>query len=381
MKDNNRDMLPLLIPEMPSPADLMPWLHRIHASKQYSNFGPLVRELEEVFSENFSVEKNQLVTVSNATLGLELVLQALNLKPGSKILVPAFTFVATATAVVRAGYIPVIADVDSKSWMLTPKIARNIFSATSVDAVLAVATFGMPYDMKEWEDFENQTGIPVVIDAAAAYGNQWLNRNQGTLVFSLHATKSLPAGEGGLVVSTRPGLAEKVRQLTNFGINLNSQSSMPIGHLAGLGTNAKMSEYHAAICLASLTKWCLNAKRRKFLYEELVSEINYISAGRIDWQSQNLAGPINAPTLLCASMPDSYYRDKLEGLCYESSVLTRRWYQPLIQKMQVLEGICVKLPCPNAEILSERLIGLPFFIDMSNEQKNRLLNILRLTFS
>lgn len=116
--------------------------------------------------------------------------------------------------------------------------------------------------MQAWGNFEKITGLPVIVDAAAAFGSQWLNGAQGTLVFSMHATKSLPAGEGGLVVSSRIGLARKVRQLSNFGINLDPKLGLAVGTLAYAGTNAKMSEYHAAIALEMLTHWELHASCR-----------------------------------------------------------------------------------------------------------------------
>ena len=268
------EWLPLLVPDMPSPHELLPWLERMHSARHYSNFGPLVRELESVFAQQFGIADEQLTTVANATQGLELVLQALDLAPSSRVLLPALTFVATATAVLRAGHQPVLADVDPQTWMLTPEIARAACEAMRIDAVLSVAAFGMPHDMQAWQQFERDTGLPVVIDAAAAYGSQWLKEAEGTLVFSLHTTKSLPAGEGGLVVSTRPGLAAKVRQLSNFGINLNPAVGMPVGALASLGSNAKMSEYHAAIGLRSLQKWELRAQQRRALQSELMFDLH-----------------------------------------------------------------------------------------------------------
>ncbi|MEG0786980.1 MAG: DegT/DnrJ/EryC1/StrS family aminotransferase, partial [Comamonas sp.] len=125
--------IPLLVPDMPSPQELLPWLERMHKARQYSNFGPLVQELEAEFSMRLDVEKEQLVTVANATLGLELVLQALDLPTDSRVLLPAFTFVATATAVIRAGHQPVLADVDASTWMLTPEIARAACERMHID--------------------------------------------------------------------------------------------------------------------------------------------------------------------------------------------------------------------------------------------------------
>lgn len=376
-----QEWIPLLVPDMPSPEELLPYLQRMHAARQYSNFGPLVQELEAAFARRFAVPQNQLTTVANATLGLELVLQALGLPRGARVLIPAFTFVATATAVVRAGHIPVLADVDESSWLLTPAIARAACAQTRVDAVLPVASFGMPHDMQAWQRFEHDSGLPVVIDAAAAYGSQWLQGADGTLVFSLHTTKSLPAGEGGLLVSTRPGLAERVRQLSNFGINLDPAASVPLGSLAATGTNTKMSEYHAAIGLVSLSKWELTAQNRRTLEADLIETLNTASNGRLRWQTPAGSARLMAPTTLCARLPDAATRNALEAACAQARIMTRRWYQPLLSQMQALPGETVRLPTPCAQDLAQTLLGLPFFPGMAQEQRERVRVVVGQVFS
>lgn len=370
------ESVPLLVPDMPSSQELLPWLERMDAARQYSNFGPLVRELEAAFAQQFGMDRELLTTVANATQGLELVLQALDLAPGSCVLLPAFTFVATATAVIRAGHQPVLADVDAQTWMLTPEIARTACGSMRIDAVLPVATFGMPHDMRAWQQFEWDTGLPVVIDAAAAYGSQWLQGAEGTLVFSLHTTKSLPAGEGGLVVSTRSGLAARVRQLSNFGINLDPAANMPVGALANLGSNAKMSEYHAAIGLISLEKWELRAQQRRALQTNFMYELDQASSHTLGWQAQGPGGPLMAPTLLCARLPDAEARAALEQVCLRANITTRRWYQPLLQHMEVLQQQCLSLETPNAVELAQTLLGLPFFPSMTQEQRQRICGVV-----
>lgn len=371
------DWVPLLVPDMPSPQALMPWLERMHAARHYSNFGPLVRELEAEFAQRFALPGEQVTTVANATQGLELVLQALGLPAGARVLLPTFTFVASATAVLRAGLVPVLADVDPCSWMMTPDIARAACAGMRIDAVLTVATFGMPHDMQAWQQFEQDTGLPVIVDAAAAYGSQWLQGAQGTLVFSMHTTKSLPAGEGGLVVSTRPGLAARVRQLSNFGINLDPEAGLPIGALAYAGTNAKMSEYHAAIALEMLGRWELHAEERRRLHDSLKHDLNLASNRSLVWQAQAGGACLMAPTLLCAQLPGEMARDRLEQACRQARITTRRWYQPLLQHMDVLHKRCIVLETPHAENLARTLLGLPFFISMSCEQHRGILDVIR----
>lgn len=371
---NMQEPIPLLVPCVPAPQDLLPWLERMHAARHYSNFGPLVCELEATLAAQFQVAEAQVTSVANATLGLELVLQALDLPQGSRILLPSFTFVATATAVLRAGHLPVLADVDADSWMLTPEIARSAHAHLPVAAVLPVATFGMPHDMQAWQQFEAQTGLPVVIDAAAAYGSQWLHGVDGTLVFSLHTTKSLPAIEGGLVVSSRPGLAAKVRQLSNFGINLDPSAAVPVGTLAGTGTNAKMSEYHAAVGLASLQKWEQHAHARKSLQADLMQFLDQRSGHCLQWQGDGTGGSLKAPTLLCPRLPSAQIRSQLEQICLQEKITVRRWYQPLLQHMPALHSRCLALPTPVAHQLADTLLGLPFFPGMTVAQRERVGN-------
>jgi len=366
------DWVPLLVPDMPTPQELLPWLVRMHAARHYSNFGPLVRELETAFAQRFGQPPEQLTTVANATQGLELVLQALQLAPQSRVLLPTFTFVATATAVLRAGHIPVLSDVDAHTWLLSPDVARAACAQTRIDAVLPVATFGMPHDMQAWQQFEQDTGLPVVIDAAAAYGSQWLQGASGTLVCSLHTTKSLPAGEGGLVVSTRSGLAERVRQLSNFGINLHPAADVPVGTLADIGTNAKMSEYHAAIGLYSLQKWERLALERRRLQADLIQQLNQASGHRLSWQTAGQGGAQMAPVLLCARLPSAAARSSLEQACQQARITTRRWYQPLLHHMPVMQPQCQVLGTPNAQALAQTLLGLPFFLGITPEQRQRV---------
>lgn len=369
--------VPLLMPDMPSPQALLPWLERMHSARHYSNFGPLVRELETAFAQRFEVPVNGLTTVSNATLGLELAIQALGLARGARVLLPAFTFVATATAVLRAGLVPVLADVDEHSWLLTPEIARTVCAQCRVDAVMPVATLGMPHDMMAWQRFEEDTGLQVIVDAAAAYGRQWLKGAHGTLVFSLHTTKSLPAGEGGFVVSTRPGVAAKVRQLSNFGINLEADGELPLGALAAVGSNAKMSEYHAAVALAALGTWDEHALQRRSLYATLFAELNAALPGRLRWQCGGPDGAPQVPTLLCMRVGSLANRQALEQACAAAGIGTRRWYQPLLNDMAaIIAAGGIVLDAPVAQSLSQDLIGLPFFWGMTPSQCSRVVQVV-----
>ncbi len=354
-----RSRIPLLVPDMPLAEELLPWLKRIDATRWYSNFGPLVRELEVALIGMFALRSDKslhLTTVSNCTVGLELALIALDLKPGSKVLVPALTFVATATAVIRAGHVPVIADVDARSWLLTPAIARAALRSTDLAAVLPVATFGCPHDMREWDAFQAETGLPVVIDVAGAFGNQW-KCGSATLVFSLHATKSLAAGEGGLVISRDFDLIARIRKLSNFGINLDPHEVTPVGQVEIPGINAKMSEYHAAIGLANLARWPDLSAARIELFGRYSARLDSLPGLTPAWQ-QVPTGIVR--TLLCFRVRPGGLREAIEVACAAAGIETRRWYLPTLNRHHAFAELPRAGPLHESDRLCEELVGLPF---------------------
>lgn len=360
--------VPLLIPTVPDRTALWPYLERIDAARHYTNFGPLVKELESRLKQRFQSHSEiplHVSTVSNATLGIELTLKALDLPAGSLILVPALTFVATITAIISAGYIPVVADIDPDNWLLTPEIAMAAIAASGARAAVVVATFGHPQNAREWSRFQQQSGVRIVIDAAAAFGSQWVDAADIPVIFSMHATKSLPAGEGGFIVSGQASINALVCQMSNFGINLDPNSGVPVGYLSSSGTNAKLSEFHAAVGLASLDDWDQQALLRQRLYQRYRMRLEQSCGEELTWQ----AGPLpNAATTFCIRLGSEARRAHLEMLCREQGIATRRWYQPLLHRHAPEIGKIIVLPTPHAEAVASDLIGLPFFIGMTDAQ-------------
>ena len=236
---------PIARPRMPKAEALIPYLERIDRNRTYSNFGPLVAELEARLARRLGVEPDCLVTVSNATAGLTLTLQALTEGRTGACLLPSWTFVASAHAVAAAGLTPFLVDVDEASWAMTPALALDAVSRIDgpVAAVMPVAPFGAPLDVAAWDRFTAVTGIPVLIDAAAAHDT--VSAGETPAVVSLHATKILGAGEGGYVVCRRPDLIVSVKKRSNFGFYGSRDAQVT-------AFNAKMSEYHAAVGLASI---------------------------------------------------------------------------------------------------------------------------------
>lgn len=355
--------IPLLVAQLPDTDALIPYLRQIDSNRWYTNFGPLVLQLEQRFAASFAPASlaPTAITASNGTAGLELALCALELMQGARVLLPALTFVATATSVIRAGYRPLIGDVDADTWLLTPETARAYAARHRVDAVMPVATFGNPQDVEAWDKFVEDTGIPVIIDAAGAFGNQRVGR-RCHVVFSLHATKALAAGEGGMVVSYDQQLTSLVRRLSNFGIDLERGSQVFVA-----GENGKLSEYHAAVAHAALDQWPVVVERRRAVqarYQHLLQQ--HCPALQMQRRAENGIYPI-----LVGLLPPSYRARELQPALLARGIETRQWYCPTLDRHPAFASFAVG-PLPVAHDLAERLIGLPFFVDIEEEQMQRV---------
>jgi dTDP-4-amino-4,6-dideoxygalactose transaminase len=354
----------LLVPDMPTADDLLVYLRRIDANRQYTNFGPLVRELEERLESTFAADTGcRAVTFSNCTYALTLWLQALDLPLGSRVAVPALTFPATGLSILNAGLVPVLVDSDALRWVVTPEIISEIHSYKSIAAVLAVATFGAAHDPKPWVDFSQRHGIPVLIDAAGAVGNQ-LSATGLDVAYSLHATKTLGGGEGGFILSTNLERLKRMRQLTNFGIVPEGGGSLYVG------TNAKMSEYHAAVALASLDRWPVQANLRRLLYQRYCKEIGDL----LSLQEKSSEGVYS---IFVGLVPSANHLTRaLSGLA-RAGIETRRWYLPTLDQHPVFGGRTELACLGGTEAIRERLIGLPFHPFLTDRDLLEIVAVLR----
>jgi dTDP-4-amino-4,6-dideoxygalactose transaminase len=341
-------MIHCLVPDLPPAAELLPWLERIDANRWYTNGGPLVREFEQRLREFVGGGDAGCVTLSSGMSALELGLLALGIGEGHRVLMPALTFPATALAVSRCGAEPVMCDVSAQTWTMTPAIAREAMARERIDAVIPVACFGFPLPAAEWDEFEREAGVPVLADAAAALGVQSLGRRLHW-AFSLHATKPMGVGEGGLFVSADAALVERVRRLANFSFE---HAVVHSRH----GTNAKMSEYAAAIGLVQLQRWPLLLQRRRELFSDYRSRL--LALPRIGLQPHE-----TPPATLCVQLPVD--AAVVAAALAQRGIETRRWYLPPLNDHPAYRDARRIGPAgggrlPVTEQLATSLLGLPF---------------------
>jgi dTDP-4-amino-4,6-dideoxygalactose transaminase len=345
-------------PRLPAAKAIFPYLERIDAARWYSNFGPLLTEFETRLTDRFR-PGTQVSTCANATQALTLTLQAMDLPRGGSVILPAWTFVATAHAVMQAGLVPRFADVDPATWMLDPAKIMAMASPLSgeVCAVIPVCAFGQIPDMAAWRAFQDEAGLPVLVDAAAAFDP--IGDARLPVCVSLHATKVLGVGEGGFMATDNAHLAGRFRQLTTFGFKGSRQSLIP-------ATNAKISEYAAAVGLAALDSW--PADRLRFMRAAQHLRIALIGLPQVKFQA---GWGTDWITSVCTVGLPVGSADHVEAVLAEDGIDTRRWW----------DAGCHASPaffhCPRGDLsvtdhLAASTIGLPFSIDMEATEIARI---------
>ncbi len=349
-------------PRLPNTDEILPFLREIDMYQWYSNFGPLNSKWQTGLSAYFGGAG--VVCWATATSGLAAALMAQDAPRGSLCAVPAWTFAASAHAIVMAGLVPWIVDVDVDTQQLTPQAMHEYLpSAPSmVGAVMPVMPFGSPMDLASWDQFNADTGVPVVVDAAAAFDT--LRPSLVPAVVSLHATKVLGIGEGGLVTSRDEELLLRIGRILNFGFLGSREATI-------LALNGKLSEYGAAIGLAALADW--TAIRSDFLRVGST----YRAALEADSGAvlQDGYGCRWVSSTCVVKLVADGAMQTAQRLA-ASGIATRRWWGRGLHRHTAFAGFpCTALPA--TETLAETQLGLPCWRDLPDDTIRRICGLLR----
>lgn len=340
----------IMAPVLPSADKIYPYLKTIDSNGIYSNFGPLEQEVRKRISSHFGISADLVATCSNATLGIQGALATSNLPAGVNWEIPAWTFTATAAATALSGYGAQFVDVDAYGRIVPTPYAK---------AIIDVLPFG-----DEWVSDRLSEEIDViVVDAAASFDalrNIPLERTKPfAVVLSLHATKILPAGEGGVFISNDAGWVKRFHDWTKFGMTSGRISSF-------VGTNAKLSEYSAAVCLASFDDWpsirsawsSIGDKARKISRESRLSVIAALEKEFI------------SPYWILV-MKSEQEKKALAKHCSELGIETRDWWESGCQNMEAYKNFN-RSDLPNTKRMAETTIALPFHLRLTDREWSRI---------
>ncbi|MGD0406806.1 MAG: DegT/DnrJ/EryC1/StrS family aminotransferase [Candidatus Bathyarchaeia archaeon] len=243
--------------------------------------GPMVTEFEKNFAKFAGVK--HAVAVNTGTAALHSAVVASGVKQGDEVILPSFTFVATAEAVVLAGGKPAFADIDAQTYNLSPSaVEKSITKNTK--AILPVDLYGFSADMKSMREIAAKHGLALVEDAAQAHGATYAGKPAGTFAdaacWSLYASKNMTTGEGGIITTDNDQIAETLRMIRTHGEKAKYSSLM-------LGTNYRMSEVQAAIGNVQLQKLPSFVAKRRQNAQQLTKILEKSSRLILPWESKD----------------------------------------------------------------------------------------------
>jgi dTDP-4-amino-4,6-dideoxygalactose transaminase len=349
--------VPIVRPVLPSFADLAADAEELLTTGMVTK-GRHLLDFEEEAAAHLGVR--HAVAVSSCTTGLMLTYRCLNLT--GEVVIPSFTFMATASALLWAGLKPVFADVDFATTNLDPAAAEAAITRDT-SAMVAVHNFGNPADVDALQSLADRKGLKLICDAAHGFGALYQSKPVGPQadahVFSLSPTKLVIAGEGGIVATNDDELAAQVRIGREYGNNGRYDSAFP-------GINARMPEFNALMGTHSLRNLESAARRRNeiaSLYREALGALPGIGFQHVREGNRNSYKDFSV-TIDTESFGLS--RDHLASALESENVDTRTYYDPPVHR-QTAYAQFASTWLPNTDLLAARSLSLPMWSDMKDE--------------
>ena len=337
-----------------------------------TNNGPYVREFEQRLADY--VGAKHCIAMTNGTIALEIAIRALGMT--GEVIVPSFTFIATAHALQWQEITPVFCDIDPQTHNLDPaKIEAMITPRTS--GVIGVHVWGRPSEIDALTNIARKHNLKLLFDAAHAFGSSYRGQMIGNFgdaeVYSFHATKFFNAFEGGAIVTNNDNLAAKVRLMKNFGFA--GQDTVIY-----IGTNGKMSEVSAAMGLTSLEdidRVIAANKQNYYQYRTALKDIPGIKQIAYDESEKCNYQYI---ILEVDRSITGISRDLLVKLLHAENILARRYFYPGAHQMEPYRSYLphAGLLLPETEKLTQRVMSLPTGTTIGPDEINQISAIIQL---
>jgi dTDP-4-amino-4,6-dideoxy-D-glucose transaminase len=347
-------VIPICRPELPPLERYVELLRDIWDSRMLSNFGKYARRFEQ--SAQAYLGTPRVRAVASCDLGLMIGLAALDLPVGGEAIVPAFTFNSTVNAILWNRLTPVFADIDPRRLTLDPAEVAALRSPRTA-VVVGTHVFGNPCDHDAVRAAAGPT-VPIVYDAAHAYGSRYRGRPAGTLgdleVFSFSGTKLVTSAEGGLVAASRDELVTRLEYLRAYGFQTDYESRV-------VGINAKISEPNAALGVLTMeTVERAVARRREIVrrYRQALAGISGLEFQEVD--------PRDRSTFKDFAVLCTRGRDGLMQLLDAADIQTKRYFRPA-HGMRAYRRFATRA-LPVTESVYDRILCLPIFNEMDDGQ-------------
>lgn len=330
-----------------------------------SSEGPFVKRLESEFARLMGCAHG--VAVSNGSVAIEAALAALQIGPGDEVILPTFTIISCASAIVRAGAVPVVVDCQPDTWNMDPGlVAAKVTSRTK--AIMVVHIYGLPVDMDPIVELARRNGLFIIEDAAEQHGQTYKGRPVGSLgdiaTVSFYPNKQITTGEGGMVLTNDRALADRCRDLRNLCFDKERRYIHE-----DIGWNFRMSNLQAAVGVAQIER-----------IDKILAKKRQIGA----WYQRRLRGhPLlqlppertgfseNNYWVFGVVLDDRVSFDAVAAIAKlkEKGVETRHFFWPIHQQPVFLKrGWFAEEHCPNAERIARRGFYLPSGVGLTEEE-------------
>jgi len=358
-------------PNIPDRELLLERINDILDRRWLTNNGPYVREFEKKIAE-FTGAKH-CICMCNGTVALEIAIRATGLT--GEVIVPSFTFIATAHALQWQEITPVFCDIDPKTHNLDPDCVEKLITPRTT-GIIGVHLWGRPCDAEKLEDIARRRGLRLLFDAAHAFGCSWQGRMVGNFgnaeVFSFHATKFLNSFEGGAIVTNDDELAGKIRLMKNFGF-------AGLDRVIYIGTNGKMNEVSAAAGLTALEgiDEVVSANRRNYRHyrRELGGLPGFDMAAYNGKEKCNYQYVIFRVDEKAAGIS----RDNMVRILRAENVLARRYFFPGAHKMEPYRSYFPNagMLLPETERLTGEIMSLPTGTSVGKEDIDKVCELVK----
>lgn len=340
--------------------------------KWLSNNGPYVQEFERRISDMIGVRN--CISMCNGTVALEIAIRSLELK--GEVILPSFTFVATAHALQWQEITPVFCDIDPKTHTIDPSCIEKMITPRTT-GIIGVHLWGRPCDIEALEEIAASHHLKLLFDAAHGFGCSYRGRMIGSFgsaeVFSFHATKFFNTCEGGAIATNDDALAGKIRLMKNFGFS-------GYDNVIYIGTNGKMNEFSALMGLTNLESIdefiAVNLGNYRCYEQELrdlagVSLIDYDQREKCNYQYVVLEIDESVTHVT---------RDQIVDILRAENVLARRYFYPGCHRMEPYRSYFphARLVLPETESLANRVLSLPAGTAVGPDEIRKICRIMRL---
>ena len=336
-----------------------------------TNDGPYLKQLEQRISQ--LVEVRSCIAVCNATVGLEIAIKAAGL--AGEVIIPSFTFIATAHALDWQQITPVFCDINPATHNIDPSCVEQLITERTT-GIIGVHLWGRPCDVEALQDIASRYKLKLLFDAAHAFGcsfnGQMIGNFGNAEVFSFHATKFLNTFEGGAVVTNDDELAAKIRLMRNFGF-----AGYDI--VSSFGTNGKMSEVSAAMgltSLESLEKFVAANYRNYKEYRQQLAEVPGVS---LLTYNQDEKCNYHYIVLEIDEGALGITRDQLDDILWAENVLSRRYFYPGCHRMEPYRtrSAQASLSLRETEKLAARVLCLPTGTAVGSDEISAICDIIK----